>query len=48
MIIKYGDAETISVIQPTDVTDEDTKQKLHDLKNELAKTDTTKVNQEQE
>lgn len=35
MIIKYGDAETINVIKPVDVADEDTKKKLDDLKGEM-------------
>lgn len=48
MIIKYGDAETINVIQPADLTDEETKQKLDDLKSEVAKQDVAKANQEQE
>jgi hypothetical protein len=48
MIIKYGDAETINVIQPADLADEDTKQKLDDLKSELAKKEPTQANQEQE
>lgn len=35
MIIKYGDAETINVIQPVDVADEVTKNKLDELKDEM-------------
>lgn len=47
MIIKYGDAETIKVIQPTDLTDEETKAKLDDLKSEVAKKDATPANKEE-
>lgn len=48
MIIKYGDAENINVIQPIDLTDEDTKQKLEDLKGEMNKEQSAQVNQDQE
>jgi len=47
MIVKYGDAEDINIIQPLDITDEDTKQKLEDLKGEMNKDSSVQVNQEQ-
>lgn len=48
MLIKYGDAENINVIQPLDLTDEETKKKLENLKGELSKEQAVKVSQEQE
>jgi hypothetical protein len=47
MIVKYGDAEDINIIQPLDLTDEDTKKKLEDLKGEMNKDSSVQVNQEQ-
>ena len=35
MFMKYGDVETINVIEPTDVTDEETKNKLDELKDKM-------------
>lgn len=35
MIIKYSNAEFVNIVEPIDVTDEDTKQKLDDLRNEM-------------
>jgi hypothetical protein len=34
-LVKYGDAESINVIQPADVADEETKSKLDGLKEDL-------------
>lgn len=48
MIVKYGDAENINVIQPLDLTDEETKQKLEDLKSDMNKEQSAAVNQDQE
>ena len=48
MFIKNGDEQPINVIQPVDLTDEETKQKLELLKGEMNKEQVTKVSQEQE
>jgi len=47
MIIKYGDVENINVIQPLDLTDEETLKKLEELKGEMNKEQPQQVNQEQ-
>jgi hypothetical protein len=47
MFIKNGDEQPINVIQPVDLTDEETKQKLDTLKGEMNKEQAIKVSQEQ-
>lgn len=36
-LVKYGDAETINVIESSDIDANDTKQKIEDLKKDISK-----------
>lgn len=39
-LIKYGDVEPIQLVKPSDIEEEDTKQKLDDLKADMDQTHT--------